>query len=51
VEQQITYRLQQPLIGPFEDGLARALTAKLPVNNRISEDHLLLESGQHKERT
>jgi hypothetical protein len=51
VEQQIIHRLQQPLIAPFEDGLARSLASKLPINNRISEERLLLKSRGHKEST
>jgi hypothetical protein len=51
VEQQILYRLQQPLIGPFEKGLARSLSEKLPVDNRISEDRLRLESGRQTAST
>jgi hypothetical protein len=51
VEGQILYTLQQALIVPFEDGLARSLSEKLRVDNRISEDRLRIESGRHTERT
>jgi hypothetical protein len=51
VEQQILLRLQRPLIGPYEEKLARSLSLRLFVDNRISEDRLRLESERKDSST
>ena len=51
VERQILSILQSPLIGPYEEKLARSLSTRLPVDNRISEVRLWSEAERKDHST